>query len=185
MPGNRKEGSMFFAECRPSELEEIAAIVNSAYRGGASRAGWTSEADLLGGQRIDAASLAADLAAKPGATVLTMREREGGDILASVWLERADARRFYLGMLAVRPTLQAAGLGKALVAEAEARARAAGASVMRLTVIAQRETLIAWYERQGYARTGIVKPFPYHDSSVGEPKRADLSLVEFEKALRA
>jgi ribosomal protein S18 acetylase RimI-like enzyme len=168
---------------RDADLAEIAALVNSAYRGEGSRAGWTTEADLLGGQRIDEPALRADLAAKPGAVILTMRAREGGEIVGSVWLE-AGPEVFYLGMLAVSPTLQATGLGRALVAEAERRARALGASTMRLTVIAQRETLIAWYERQGYRRTGRVKPFPYDDASVGAPKRPDLQLVEFEKPLR-
>jgi ribosomal protein S18 acetylase RimI-like enzyme len=174
---------MIFAPCRDDELEAIAALVNSAYRGEESRAGWTSEAALLGGQRTDAAALRADLAAAPGATILTLREGEGGDILASVWLQPLDARTFYLGMLAVTPRRQADGLGRALLAEAEAIARAAGATAMRLTVIEQRETLIAWYERRGYRRTGDVEPFPYGDERVGEPKRGDLRLVAFEKSV--
>ena len=31
----------------------ISALINSAYRGDSSRAGWTTEAELLGGQRTD------------------------------------------------------------------------------------------------------------------------------------
>jgi hypothetical protein len=33
------------------DAQEIAALVNSCYRGDSSRAGWTTEADLLGGTR--------------------------------------------------------------------------------------------------------------------------------------
>ena len=61
---------------------------------------------------------------------------------------------------------------------------AAGAQTMQLTVIEQRESLIAWYERRGYRATGAVKPFPYDDARVGAPKRADLRLAVFEKALQ-
>jgi hypothetical protein len=48
---------------------------------------------------------------------------------------------------------------------------------MRMTVIRQREELIAWYERRGYRRTGQLTPFPYGDERFGIPQRADL---EFE-----
>ena len=143
-----------------SDNEEIAALVNSVYRGESSRMGWTTEADLLSGQRVDAAGLRADLSLKPAAMVLTMRASAGEEILACVWLEQAGPDHFYLGMLAVRPTLQAGGLGRALLEEAEGLAKAAGARAMQLTVIAQRDALIAWYERRGYARTGVIKPFP-------------------------
>jgi ribosomal protein S18 acetylase RimI-like enzyme len=174
---------MIFAPCQDDELEAIAALVNSAYRGQESRAGWTSEAELLGGQRTDAGALRNDLATALGATILTLRESADGAIVASVWLQPLDAQTFYLGMLAVKPSRQADGLGRVLLAEAEAIAHAAGAMTMQLTVIEQREALIAWYERRGYRRTGKVKPFPYGDERVGEPKRGDLRLATFEKAI--
>jgi ribosomal protein S18 acetylase RimI-like enzyme len=174
---------MIIAPCRTDDLDEIAALVNSAYRGEVSRAGWTSEADLLGGQRTDADALRADLEASPQALILAMREREGGPILASVWLEPTSPETWYLGMLTVRPARQADGLGRILLNEAERFAAARGARKMQLSVIAQRDSLIAWYERRGYRRTGASKPFPYGDARVGEPKRGDLRLDLFEKDL--
>ena len=36
------------------------------------------------------------------------------------------------------------------------------------------DELIAFYERRGYVRTGIKKPFPYGDPRFGLPKRKDL-----------
>jgi ribosomal protein S18 acetylase RimI-like enzyme len=174
---------MIIAPYRDDELEEIAALVNAAYRGETSRAGWTSEVDLLGGQRTDSSALSADLAAAPGATILTMRENGRSEIIGSVWLEPASAAAWYLGMLTVNPARQADGLGRVLLAQAESFAAAAGAATMRLTVIEQRESLIAWYERRGYRRTGEVKPFPYGDERVGAPRRGDLRLAVFEKEL--
>jgi hypothetical protein len=41
---------------------------------------------------------------------------------------------------------------------------------MRMTVIDIRDELIAFYERRGYARTGIKKPFPYGDARFGFPR---------------
>ena len=174
---------MIIAPYREEELEAVAALVNGAYRGATSRAGWTSEEELLGGQRTDPSMLRADLAAAPGATILTMRESKAGEIIGSVWLEPLGAAAFYLGMLTINPTCQAGGLGRTLLDHAESFARAAGAQTMQLTVIEQRDSLIAWYERRGYRGTGAVKPFPYGDDRVGAPKRGDLRLAVFEKAL--
>ena len=53
-----------------------------------------------------------------------------------------------------------------------------------MTVIAQREELIAWYLRRGYVNTGETAPFPYGDLRFGEPKRPDLHFVVLRKALR-
>jgi ribosomal protein S18 acetylase RimI-like enzyme len=174
---------MNIAPYSDKELDEIAALVNAAYRGQASTPGWTSEVELLGGQRTDAGMLREELAATSDATILVMRDEEANEIVASVWLEPSAAETYYLGLLAIRPTRQAGGLGRALLAEAERFAASAGAHTMQMTVIEQRESLIAWYERRGYRRTGATKPFPYEDVRVGVPKRADLRLVVLEKAL--
>ena len=51
------------------------------------------------------------------------------------------------------------------------------------TVIDVREELIAFYERRGYRRTGLTKPFPYGDARFGLPKREDLRFEVLEKSL--
>jgi hypothetical protein len=53
---------------------------------------------------------------------------------------------------------------------------------MRMTVIDVRGELIAFYERRGYRRTGITRPFPYGDARFGVPKRQDLRFEVLEKA---
>ena len=54
---------------------------------------------------------------------------------------------------------------------------------MRMTVIDIRDELIHFYERRGYRRTGIKKPFPYGDERYGIPKRDDLRFEIVEKPL--
>src|SRR4051794_13241714 len=49
-------GAVMFREAGPADLGAIVALVESAYRGESSRAGWTTEADLLDGQRTDRAA---------------------------------------------------------------------------------------------------------------------------------
>jgi ribosomal protein S18 acetylase RimI-like enzyme len=166
-----------------ADLPAIAALVNSAYRGESSRQGWTTEADYLGGQRTDAATLERELAEQPDAVILTLRDEPDGELLGSVWLEPAEPGVWYLGMLTVRPDIQDRQLGRTLLAGGEAYAAGRGAARMRMTVVNVRDTLIAWYERRGYALTGKTLPFPYEDQRFGEPKRDDLHFVVLEKAL--
>jgi len=174
---------MYVSIAQESDLEPIAALVNSAFRGESSRAGWTTEADLVGGQRTDPESLRTDLASRPGALLLTMRDEPDGTLLGSVWLEPRGADVWYLGMLTIRPDLQARGLGRRMLDEAERYVASRGARRMRMTVITVRETLIEWYERRGYTRTGELLPFPYGIDRFGLPQRDDLQFEALEKNL--
>ena len=154
--------------------------MTSAYRGDASRRGWTTEADLLDGARIDPEVLRQDLE-RPRSLVL-LAERDGA-LLACAHVAVEDGAG-YFGMFSVRPDLQGGGIGKAMLAEAERIARAQWRlPAMRMTVIDVRDELVAFYERRGYARTGIRKPFPYGDERFGVPKRDDLRFEVLEKTL--
>jgi ribosomal protein S18 acetylase RimI-like enzyme len=167
---------------RAAGLDDIGALddlVHAAYRGDASREGWTTEADLLGGQRTDPAALAEVISSSR----IVVAE-DDGLVVGCCQLERREGGTAYLGLLAVRPTLQARGAGRAIVAEGERIARSEwGASRVQITVIRQRSELIAWYERLGYRRTGATAPFPYGDERFGLPKVDDLAFVVLEKAL--
>jgi len=164
------------------DVPDLAALVNSAYRGDSSRAGWTTEADLLGGQRVDVERLA-ELVAKSGNVVLVLRG--DGAPAACVHLERHD-RDCYLGMLTVEPTAQGGGIGSRLLEAAERWAKDNWrVETVHMTVIVQRIELIAWYERRGYQRTGERRPFPYGDTRFGLPRRDDLAFEVLRKHLAA
>lgn len=165
---------------READVDRVCALVNSAYRGDSSRKGWTTEADLLGGQRTDPVSLRETLAAPD--SVILLLERDGA-LVGCVNLRRQPDRA-YLGMLTVSPELQAGGVGKRLLELAEQWVRDTWQVwLVEMTVIRQRAELIAWYERRGYHRTGHTEPFPYGDDRFGLPKRPDLAFEVLEKRL--
>lgn len=169
---------------RTEEAAELSSLVNSAYRGATSKAGWTTEAELLGGQRTDPEKLTETLALSPQEGQVILVHTDAAGIACCVHLERLPASKAYLGMLTVRPTGQAGGLGRALLAAAEAWAAGEwGTREMQMTVIAQRPELIAWYERRGYQATGETRPFPYGDARFGLPQRTDLYFRVFARAL--
>ncbi len=164
-----------------ADIPALHALIESAYRGDSARAGWTHEADLLGGQRTDQ-TLLAEALVDPQSVLLV--NGEGGRLSGCVQVTKVAADRCYLGMLTVDPATQSQGLGRRLMAAAETEAADRfGASVMEMTVIRQRGELIAYYERRGYVLTGEMRPFPLDDERFGLPKTRELEFVVLEKQL--
>ncbi|WP_162918322.1 GNAT family N-acetyltransferase [Taklimakanibacter deserti] len=159
----------------------IADLVNAAYRGAGGRLGWIHEAKLLAGDRASLRDVVA-MIDDVSTTVLVRRGGRSSALLGCVAIQMDGADRCVISMLAVDPELQSAGLGRALLADAEQFAASNGARSAVMTVIRQRQSLIAWYERCGYHRTGAVA-FPYGASKVGTPLRDDLDFVILEMAL--
>ncbi|WP_446664772.1 GNAT family N-acetyltransferase [Flexivirga sp. B27] len=173
-----------FREAIAADVPAIVTLVESAYRGDTSRAGWTTEADLLHGRRTDEGLVSEILDAPNSVLVVAVGAGHPADhIVACCQLEkRAD--RAYFGLFAVSPSAQGSGIGKQLIAYAEAYAAQQWSSTrMEMTVIRQRADLIAFYERRGYRDTGIRSPFPYGDERFGTPQRDDLEFTLLEKEL--
>lgn len=178
-----------FRTAAHADIDALVALVESAYRGDASRAGWTTEADLLDGRRTGHDDIGACIDRPRSRMLIAERDVDGGrELLACAHLaieptiEGPDAG--YFGMFSVQPRLQGSGVGKAVLAEAERIARDEWKlASMRMTVIDVRDELIAFYERRGYRRTGVFKPFPYGDERFGIPRRGDLRFEVLEKPL--
>ena len=173
---------------RFADVDDVAAVVElveSCYRGERSRAGWTTEADLLDGQRTDADEVAG-IVGSPHAELLLacLPDRTADAPAGCCKLDRCPDGTADFGMFAVRPDLQGRGLGDAVRAEAERIAGIEwGAREMRLMVLRQRLTLIGWYGRRGYHDTGRRVPFPYGNERYGIPKRPDLEFAVLAKPM--
>lgn len=174
--------TLTFRTATVADIDAIVALVTSAYRGDASRAGWTTEADFLDGARIDPDVLRSDILR---ARSLVLLVEQDGRLLACAHIAD-DGGAGYFGMFSVSPAAQGGGIGKRLLEEAERIVAAEwGLALMRMTVIDIRAELIAFYQRRGYRRTGVTKPFPYGDDRFGVPLRDDLRFEVLEKPLGA
>ncbi len=166
----------------PDDASRIAVLVRSAYRGESSRAGWTTEADLLDDERIDAAGVQAKLEHPDG--VVLLAEDAGGVLVGCCEIVRREGGVVYFGLFAVTPDRQDAGIGRTVLAAAERFAHEHwAATAMEMTVIAQRAELIDWYRRRGYQATGETRPFPYGELLNGTARRDDLYFTVLSKPL--
>lgn len=173
--------SLTFRPAAENETGLLAQLVNLAYRGESSRAGWTTEADLLGGQRTDEEEIRELIQAENSVLLLCLQD---GEIVGSVNLQKTDDAA-YLGMLVIRPDLQGRNIGKQLMQAAENFVQQEwGVTKMKMTVITVRTELLAFYERRGYRRTGKIEPFPT-DARAGMPLVEGLHFEVLEKELPA
>jgi N-acetylglutamate synthase-like GNAT family acetyltransferase len=171
--------TLSITKAEKQDAGQIAALINSAYRGEFSQQGWTTEADLLAGLRTYTEEILQLISAEDSMFLLCKAEAE---LAGSVHLQKQDEQVF-LSMLAVSPPLQGKDIGKQLLEAAEQAARqtwSVNKSVM--SVISCRNELIAFYERRGYRRTGVSKAFPVNPV-LWQPKVAGLRLEILEKML--
>jgi len=169
-----------YSTAKSADIPALSTLINSAYRGEKSGLGWTHEADLLEGPRLNTESLAAEVI-QPGSVMIMAHV--GTHLCGCVLLRRREDRA-YLGLLTVEARSQGEGLGKQIMMEAERWVTQEwGISLIEMTVIKQRDALIAFYRRRGYSPSGETKPFPYDDPGVGKPLLEDLEFVVLQKKL--
>ncbi|MBI5371340.1 MAG: GNAT family N-acetyltransferase [Sphingobacteriales bacterium] len=159
------------------DIPAIVDLLNSAYRGESSRKGWTTEADLIAGERRTDEKNLLDIMKQEGSVFLKYEQPEG-KIIGCVNLQK-QANRIYLGMFSVSPALQGAGTGKKILLAAEEYTRSVQCHSIFMSVISVRAELISWYQRHGYADTGQRKPF-FEDELTGKHLRK-LEFIILEK----
>ncbi len=167
-----------FRQASLKDTTDIYRLVESAYRGEASRAGWTTEADLLDGQRTDTIEISCIINRTSNRIILC---EENDQLIGSMHIEKKQDYA-YLGMFAVRPDCQGKGVGKDMLNYAEELVfKKMACNWLEMSVITQRKDLIGWYQRRGYEVSGKTRPFPYGDTRYGIPRRDDLVLEVLKK----
>jgi len=166
-----------------ADLPALVALINGVYRGPAAAArAWTTEAQIIDGQRCDLEMLQA-LHCPPARFFLLMEDGAGNGVEAACHLQDCGGAVAETGMLSVALDRQGQGLGSQLLRRAEMEARDRWrARVLRLWVIDRRSELLAFYIRRGYHPTNVYRDFP-SDPRYGIPRVPGLRLRALEKSL--
>ena len=203
------KGILRLREAVSNDVDFIVPFINQAYRGESSAKGWTTESDILGGQRLDN-EMANEIINKQDCDILMLLlhidkvtddvsdnqkkfidhaislhdDKKQLFIIATVSPEQ-DGDSMHLNMLAIHPELQSYGIGKYMMNAVEKRTKDSNISKVVLTVISCRNELVSYYERRGYKMNGNKHRFPAYDNPrFGIPKRDDLELHEMEKFVK-
>lgn len=128
-----------------TDIPAITELVNLAYQ---------VEGFFVDGSRTEASRIRAMM---DEGTFLVL-DRTSGGLAASIYV-KTDGPRGYFGLLSVAPDCQGTGLGRRLVAVAEALSEADGCATMDLQVVNLRTELPPWYRSLGYTECGT-QPFP-------------------------
>ena len=159
-----------------TDAKQLVLLLNSAYRGESSKQGWTTEADLIDGERRTDEATVIDVMNQSGSVILKYTN-DAGEIIGTVNLQQ-HGNRLYLGMFSVSPHLQGAGIGKQLLKAAEVHAKVVNCSSIYMSVISVRFELIDWYKRHGYVDTGERKPFAEDDLTVRHLQKLEFVILE-------
>jgi ribosomal protein S18 acetylase RimI-like enzyme len=139
--------SILVRQAMPADLDALLALERASFEGDRiSRAQWR--------RHIGSAT----------AAVLVVGDAGAGIDAAAVVFYRRNSRTARLYSLAVAMHARGAGLGRTLLAAAEADARARGCESMRLEVRVDNAPAIALYEGHGYVRGNRIPGF-YEDGA--------------------
>ena len=157
------------------DIPAIKDLLNHAYRGEASRQGWTTEANIIAGEtRTDEADLEKIMRQPESIFLQYVMENE---IIGCVNLKK-EGRKLYLGMFSVSPLQQGAGIGKKILLASEEYARQKQCEIIYMSVVSVRKELINWYVRHGYYDTGQRKPFPEDELTGRHLQPLDFMIME-------
>lgn len=183
--GERPDAPLELRDANDGDLAEVVSLLNRAYRGTGEDAGWTSETGLIDGDRENEPMLRQELEEKANVRLMVWTPEPDRAVRGCVLLEPTEDCQWYLGSLAVDPSVQNKQAGRRLLAAAEDLIREEGGRTVKMTVVESRQTLIGWYERRGYSRTGELVPFPYSETRFGIPRMAGLRFLVLSKELTA
>jgi GNAT superfamily N-acetyltransferase len=149
---------------KPHDVASLAVLVQRAYRGASSAAGWSHEGDLPTGQRIGTETLL-DLIALPTARLLIALRDEVA--VASVLVEQQKPGSCSISLLSVDPDRQGGGIGDLMLKRAEATAADAfAANRIEIEVLEHKRKLRGYYERRGYDPTQERRPYRHLSPAV-------------------
>jgi ribosomal protein S18 acetylase RimI-like enzyme len=168
MPSD-EEFNLKLVLAKKENVQALCTLLNLAYRGDR---GWTTESSLVSGDRAVDSDIESVIVDNNSRFLIY---QENGKLIACICIEMNGAEA-HIGSFAVHPNYQETGLGKKVLSAAESYAlEELGANNFIMVVLSSRNELVAFYERRGYKKNGVVKNYPTH-LNLGVPKISGLTI---------
>ena len=162
-------------EVNEETIRFVVEILNESYRG---EQGWTTERGLVSGERATETIIRTEI--RSGYQYYLYKQDT--NYIGCFNLSNNDSA-VEIGGFGIKANYQGAGLGKALLNQAETLAKSTlNTSRLIVSVLEPRKELINFYERRGYRLTDKKYPFPQH-RGVGVPLIDNLQVVVLEKII--
>ncbi len=166
-----------FREAKIEDIPQIVDLVNISYRSKEFK-GWTSEADIVKGDRINNAQVQ-ELFQNDSKVFVMFKDEE---LIGCVHVHKQNDS-CYIGMLTTHPNVQNMGIGKEILKLAEEHSiKNYSINCFEMSVLSVREELINFYERRGYKRTGDNEPYPVN-ANVGTPLSSEIQVLHLVKEI--
>ncbi|TCH65261.1 GNAT family N-acetyltransferase [Acinetobacter sp. ANC 4862] len=174
--------SLRYRTANLNDINNLIGLINQAYRT-TTGASWTSEQDIVAGDRINRQQLLDSLSQQNFSLfVAEMVEDLDSALVACIGLT-FQQNAVEIGTFCVASDWQNQGVGKQILAYAEQKAFAICPTLIsyEMFVLDARTELIQYYERCGYSKTACVESYPIH-ANVGQPV-IDLKLQHMTKSV--
>lgn len=159
------------------DLSTVHSLVETSFRSADPRPNWTAEQYLNDSFSLPIEVVESTITSDNGAYLVASLPSDPDTIIATVAVRHATPGLSKLGFLAVSPSAQRGGLGRLVVAEAEAYSKKTwGVTTMQLNALSTRHVLMDWYGRQGYVKTGETETKDFEDGT-------HLDLIMMEKPI--
>lgn len=156
------------------DAEAVSRLLNLAYRGDK---GWTTEENLVSGQRSNESDIKAELSADNSYFLV---HKVDAIVHACICIHHTSDSA-YIGSFAVLPEHQDLGLGSLILNEVEQFIKhQLKAKTINMVVLSDRFELIAYYERRGYQQTGSIESYP-ESVNIGQPINPNQTVKELVK----
>ncbi|KAJ5128581.1 acyl-CoA N-acyltransferase [Penicillium atrosanguineum] len=163
------------------DAPQLQELVQAAFRAEDSRSDWTGDMGLASQFHISVKEIESFMNGPESAFL--MATDNNGIVVGTIGVSKRGANGARLSMLAVDQRHHRGGLGRQVLGYAEYYIHQTwGATKLGLNALSTRQTLIAWYMRRGYQKTGETSPFPrerFPDLELPD----GMCFVEFEKDL--
>ncbi|KAF4950316.1 hypothetical protein FGADI_8299 [Fusarium gaditjirri] len=151
---------LHFRIATEDDAPRLQELIEAAFRFTDAHIDWVGSPELSATFTIDI-SVIVDRITSDDSKFLVASDVPNGPIIACVNVMRTAPDYGRLCHLAVDPTLQRGGLGKKLVAYGEEYlTKDFGVGKIGLNALHTRKSLIKWYEKLGYVRTGEMTEIP-------------------------